>query len=89
MAQDTPIEWTHHTSNPWWGCTKVNQDCEHCYAWHFASVRLGLPIWGPGADRRFFDNKHWDEPRALTRASILNVARMGYFSGDRAVREYA
>lgn len=62
MAQDTPIEWAHHTFNPWWGCTKVNCDCEHCYAWHFAAVRLQLPIWGQAADRRFFDDTHWAEP---------------------------
>jgi starch phosphorylase len=33
-------------------------------------------------DQIFFDQKRW------TRMSILNVARMGKFSSDRAVREY-
>lgn len=31
----------------------------------------------------------WREPSDWTRKSILNVARMGRFSSDRAVREYA
>jgi len=47
------------------------------------------------ADFRAYAEAHravaaaWREPARWTRASILNVARAGYFSSDRSVREYA
>lgn len=32
MAENTGIEWCHHTFNPWWGCHKVSEACRNCYA---------------------------------------------------------
>lgn len=61
MGQDTNIAWTDHTFNPWWGCVKVSPACEHCYAEVF-SKRVGQSVWGPTAPRRFFKDKHWNEP---------------------------
>jgi protein gp37 len=61
MGQKTAIAWTHHTFNPWWGCEKVSPGCTHCYAETF-SKRTGHGVWGKEAPRRFFGDKHWNEP---------------------------
>ncbi|WP_207078508.1 DUF5131 family protein [Novosphingobium sp. KA1] len=49
MAENSAIEWTHHTFNPWIGCTKVGPGCDNCYAADLATVRLGVK-WGAGAE---------------------------------------
>lgn len=61
MGKETTIEWTHHTFNPWWGCVKVSAACDHCYAETWAK-RLGVNVWGPKSERRFFSDTHWKEP---------------------------
>ena len=44
MAQNSNIEWTHHTANLWWGCTEVHEGCDNCYARVWAN-RYGVK-WG-------------------------------------------
>lgn len=61
MAKNSQIEWTHHTFNPWWGCTKVSPACDNCYAELWAK-RMGQQIWGNKSPRRFFGDAHWREP---------------------------
>lgn len=58
MAENLPIEWTHHTFNPWIGCTKVSAACDFCYAeaWD-AQGLLKMPSrWGPLAARTTVDD---------------------------------
>tara|TARA_R100001132_G_C3272489_1_gene94485 strand:- start:188 stop:910 length:723 start_codon:yes stop_codon:yes gene_type:complete len=31
MAEDTKIQWTDNTWNPWRGCSKVSPGCKNCY----------------------------------------------------------
>ena len=47
MARDSRIEWTDHTFNPWWGCTKVSPACDHCYAetWARRARLRDLECW--------------------------------------------
>ena len=42
MAENSKIEWTDHTFNPWTGCTKISPGCDHCYAEGWAK-RAGHP----------------------------------------------
>jgi protein gp37 len=68
MAQDSRIEWTHHTFNPWWGCRKVSPACLHCYAETWAK-RLALDLWGSNTSRRFFKDEYWQQPLKWNRAA--------------------
>ena len=68
MGESTKIEWAHHTFNPWWGCVKVSEACAHCYAETFAN-RTGNRVWGKDAERRFFGDKHWNEPLKWDKAA--------------------
>lgn len=63
MGQNSSISWTTHTYNAWWGCTKVGNSpaCDQCYAETWAK-RTGFQIWGADAPRRYFGDKHWNDP---------------------------
>ncbi|MFA7272535.1 MAG: DUF5131 family protein [Crocinitomicaceae bacterium] len=49
--ENSKIEWTHHTANLWWGCTKVHEGCDNCYALA-QSKRYGFEVWGADKPRR-------------------------------------
>jgi protein gp37 len=64
MAENSAIEWTDHTFNPWEGCQKVGPGCDHCYA-ETRNARFGggtAPNWGPGAPRRRTSAANWRKP---------------------------
>jgi protein gp37 len=64
MARNTKIAWATDSFSTAWGCEEVPSSpaCENCYAREF-SKRLGYDLWGHNKPRRFFGDKHWDEPR--------------------------
>lgn len=62
MAENTKIEWTDHTFNPWIGCTKVGPGCDHCYAENLMDKRMGVAIWGPGNERVRTKPANWKMP---------------------------
>ncbi len=61
MAENSKIEWTDHTFNPWVGCQKVSPGCDHCYAEGWAK-RSGMVQWGPHAERRRTSEALWRKP---------------------------
>ena len=65
MSQDSKIEWTDHTFNPWEGCQRVGPGCDHCYAeTRNARYSGGQAInWGPSAPRRRTSVSNWNLPR--------------------------
>lgn len=62
MAQDSKIEWTHHTANLWHGCSKVHAGCDNCYAETMA-IRWGRDIWGK------------EKPRIMIKSFIADLAK--------------
>lgn len=83
MAKSSSIEWTDHTFNPWWGCTKVSPGCKHCYAETWAK-RYGHNVWGPTRSRRFFSQNHWRQPLKWNREATEQGQRMRVFCASMA-----
>ncbi|WP_213761750.1 phage Gp37/Gp68 family protein [Caballeronia sp. dw_19] len=70
MSENSKIEWTDHTFNPWEGCQRVGPGCDHCYA-EARNSRFGggtAPNWGPGAPRRRTSPANWRKPIAWNTA---------------------
>lgn len=83
MGAQTGISWADHTFNPWWGCEKVSPACAHCYAETF-SKRIGLKVWGPESERRFFGPHHWNEPLRWNKAAEKAGVRRRVFCASMA-----
>lgn len=67
MAENSKIEWTDHTFNPWYGCTEVSPGCAHCYAKTLMDTRYGRVKWGKGQPRVRTSAENWKHPLAWNR----------------------
>lgn len=81
MAENSNIEWTDHTFNPWIGCAHVGPGCDHCYAEALMDKRHGRAQWGgPGkgvGTRVRTAESTWAKPRAWERAAPAFLAAHG------------
>lgn len=98
LRRTTSIEWTHHTWNPFVGCSIVSAGCTNCYAMAQAhrlehAFRLptyagttrkvnGHPVW-TGQVNRNSDAK-MQEPLRITQPSLIFVNSMSDFWHEEA-----
>lgn len=59
--ENSKIEWTDHTFNPWHGCMKVSEGCKNCYA-ETLDNRWKGGHWGPGSPRKPMSEAYWRQP---------------------------
>ena len=81
MGEHTDIEWTDHTFNPWYGCTKISPGCENCYAEGWAK-RSGLVEWD-GPPKRASESA-WSQPRKWNKEAARTGIRKRVFCASLA-----
>lgn len=83
MGENSAIEWTDHTWNPWIGCTRVSQGCVNCYAEALAK-RYGKAEWGPTAQRVRTSEANWRKPLQWNRKAEKDGVRRRVFCASLA-----
>lgn len=78
MGENSKIEWTDHTFNPWIGCTKVGAPCDNCYAEALVK-RYGWATWGPHGERKRTSQSTWNNPIKWARAAAKAGVRRKLF----------
>lgn len=84
MAENSGIEWTHHTFNPWIGCTKVSPACDNCYAAEWDKRYEGGIHWGPKAPRRRTSAANWNKPLKWDKEAAAKGIRYRVFCASLA-----
>jgi len=85
MAENSKIQWTDATWNPWRGCTKVSAGCQFCYADTLSKRNpLVLGVWGPQGTRVVASEAKWREPVAWDRAAKAAGERRRVFCASLA-----
>lgn len=82
--ENSNIEWTDHTFNPWIGCAKVSPGCHHCYAETLMDTRYGRVKWGKGQPRSRTSAANWRKPRQWNKAAEGATQRPRVFCASLA-----
>lgn len=81
--ENSKIEWTDHTFNPWIGCTNVSEGCDKCYA-ELMSQRYGWAKWGKGQKRRLTSESNWKKPVSWNAEAARKGTRYRVFCASLA-----
>lgn len=84
MAENSKINWTTHTFNPWIGCTKVSPGCLHCYAETLMDTRYGRVKWGAGNPRSRTAPSNWKKVRSWNNQAARDGIRPRVFCASLA-----
>lgn len=84
MAENSKINWTTHTFNPWIGCTKVSPGCLHCYAETLMDTRYGRVKWGAGNPRSRTAPSNWKKVRSWNNQAVRDGIRPRVFCASLA-----
>lgn len=85
MGENSNIEWTDHTFNPWRGCTKVSDGCKNCYAMTLSNRFDGKHgIWGPKGTRVIAAESAWKNPLKWDREAAKLGERHRVFCASMA-----
>lgn len=82
--KDSKIEWTHHTFNPWIGCTRVSPGCVNCYAETMMDKRYRKVKWGPQGERKRTSADYWKQPLKWNREAAADGERRRVFCASLA-----
>ncbi|PZR17547.1 MAG: hypothetical protein DI536_04330 [Archangium gephyra] len=93
MGENSGIQWTTHTFNPWVGCQRVSPGCTNCYAETY-DKRVGGGVdpadgkkklrWGPLAPRVSTARENWNKPEKWNRAAAAAGERHRVFCSSLA-----
>lgn len=95
MGENSGIEWTSHSFNPWVGCVKVSPGCANCYAEAFDRRVGGVPVsqrqggekalrWGASAPRTRTTESYWRKPLGWNDAAVANADGAKVFAASLA-----
>jgi protein gp37 len=84
MGENSKIEWTDHTFNPWIGCTKVSTGCKFCYAETLMDTRYGRAKWGTNGTRVRTSAANWKQPLKWNRQAEKDGVRRRVFCASLA-----